>query len=106
MGEARPRRHTQDRTDEQVEHRVARERAKNHLHPGRLGQRARGLQDHLQRQDDQADADGDAADLADAGALARQVQDHAAADREGRKPRQVEREQLNHEARCRRRRRA
>jgi hypothetical protein len=98
--EARPGEHREEGADQQVEERIPRERAEDHLDARRLGDRARRLQDHLQREDDQSDADRDAADLTGARRLPGKVQDDAHPDRHRREPRQVEGEDLHHQARA------
>ena len=73
-------------------------------HRGRLRQRRGRLDDQLQRQRDQAQADQHAADPPDAGVLARREHHHAGEDQERREPGEVEREDHRHHRRCRRRR--
>ncbi|MNM89858.1 hypothetical protein D3C81_1021000 [compost metagenome] len=62
--------HREQRTDQGVEQDVAGQRGKQHLHPLRMGDGGSGLDDQLQRQDDQAKADRHPPQLADAGLFA------------------------------------
>ena len=98
-GEAGIRQDREHCADEHVEQQVARERGKDHLDAGSLGNRLRRQHDPLQGHDDQAQADQDATEAADLAVLAVQEQHHAGEDEEGRQPRQIEREEQHHEAR-------
>ena len=85
-GEARPREDREERADQHVEHRVAGERAEEHLGARGGDDGLRGLLDELQREDDEAQADRHAAELPGLRVLARQEEDDAEEDGERREP--------------------
>ncbi|MNB93941.1 hypothetical protein D3C75_410850 [compost metagenome] len=98
-GQAGIGKHREQRADQGVEQDIAGERGENHLHPFGMGNRVRGFNNQLQRQNDQPQANGDTAHLSESGLLARQKEDHPGKNQQRRQPRQIERQHPRHQGR-------
>jgi hypothetical protein len=83
-----------------VEQNIAGQRGEQYLDALGVGDRRGGLDDQLQRQHDQAQADRHAAHLADAGLLAREKEHDAEKQQQRRQPGQVEGQHPRHQRRA------
>ena len=96
-GEAGVGNHREQRADQGVEQDVAGQRGENHLHALGVGDRRGGLDDQLQRENDQPQADADPAHLPEPRLFARQKENHPEEDQQRRQPRQVKRQHPRHQ---------
>jgi hypothetical protein len=89
--------HREQRANQGVEQDIAGQRGENHLHPLGMGDRRGGLNDQLQRQNDQPQPDRHPAHLPKARLFARQKENHPEENQQRRQPRQVERQHPRHQ---------
>ncbi|MNN41015.1 hypothetical protein D3C81_1551080 [compost metagenome] len=96
-GEARVGNHREQCADQGVEKDIAGQRGEDHLDPLSVSDRRSGLDDQLQRENDQPQTDADPAHLPEPRLFARQKENHPEENQQRRQPRQVKRQHPRHQ---------